>query len=71
MYDEHGGRRPDPEFLKDHFFREGRLTDAQALFILEEATDMLTREPNMLEVNGPVTSTYQDYITAEELLMEI
>jgi serine/threonine-protein phosphatase 2B catalytic subunit len=56
LYDEHGGRRPDAEFLKDHFFREGRLTEAQALFILEEATDMLEKEPNMLEVAGPVTS---------------
>jgi serine/threonine-protein phosphatase 2B catalytic subunit len=58
VYDENGGRRPDTEFLKDHFFREGRLTEAQALFILEEATDILSREPNMLEIGGPVTSMF-------------
>lgn len=58
MYDSNGGRRPDTTFLKDHFFREGRLTEAQALFILEEATEILSREPNMLEVSGPVTSVF-------------
>lgn len=56
QYNERGERRPNADFLKDHFFREGRLTEAQALFILEEVTDILSREPNMLEINGPVTS---------------
>ena len=28
--------KPDIAFLKNHFYREGRLTDAQALYILEE-----------------------------------
>jgi serine/threonine-protein phosphatase 2B catalytic subunit len=56
QYNERGERRPNADFLKDHFFREGRLTEAQALFILEEATDILSREPNMLEISGPVTS---------------
>jgi serine/threonine-protein phosphatase 2B catalytic subunit len=56
LFDERGGRRPDHEFLKDHFFREGRLTEPQALFILQEATAVLQKEQNMLEVAGPVTS---------------
>jgi serine/threonine-protein phosphatase 2B catalytic subunit len=56
LYNEQGQRRPNADFLKDHFFREGRLTEEQALFILEEATDILSQEQNMLEINGPVTS---------------
>ncbi|EIN04732.1 Metallo-dependent phosphatase [Punctularia strigosozonata HHB-11173 SS5] len=54
-YGESGQRMPNLEFLKPHFFREGRLTEAQALYILEEATEVLTQEPNMLNVPGPVT----------------
>ena len=40
--------------LRDHFFHEGRLTEAQALFILEQATELMKSEPNMLRINGPV-----------------
>lgn len=43
-------------FLKEHFFKEGRLTEAQALRILEEATRLLKMEPNMVTVTSPVTS---------------
>jgi serine/threonine-protein phosphatase 2B catalytic subunit len=43
-------------FLKDHFFREGRLTEAQALFILEQTTEVLQKEPNLVEIGSPVTS---------------
>ncbi|TFK34693.1 Metallo-dependent phosphatase-like protein [Crucibulum laeve] len=53
--DERGGRKANPTFLKDHFFREGRLTEMQALFILENATALLSTEPNMVEVKSPVT----------------
>ena len=28
--------KPDIAFLKNHFYREGRLTEAQALYILEK-----------------------------------
>ncbi len=28
--------KPDIAFLKNHFYREGRLTEEQALFILEK-----------------------------------
>jgi serine/threonine-protein phosphatase 2B catalytic subunit len=37
-------------------FREGRLMEEHALFILERATDKLSREPNMVDVKSPVTS---------------
>ncbi|KAI0047889.1 Metallo-dependent phosphatase [Auriscalpium vulgare] len=53
--DGHGRRKPSHEFLKEHFLREGRLTEDQALTILRQATDMLSAEPNILRVRSPVT----------------
>lgn len=47
--------KPDIAFLKNHFYREGRLTDDQALFILRRATEILKNEPNLLEVDAPIT----------------
>ncbi|KAF9917373.1 3',5'-cyclic-nucleotide phosphodiesterase (PDEase) (3':5'-CNP) [Lobosporangium transversale] len=47
--------RPDLAFLKDHFFREGRITEDQAIYILQKATDILRTEPNLLEVDAPIT----------------
>lgn len=51
----HGGFKPNAELVKDHFIREGRLTDKQALFILKEVTELMRREPNMLVLSGPTT----------------
>jgi hypothetical protein len=48
--------KPDIAFLKNHFYREGRLSEEQALFIIEKANDILRSEPNMLALDGPVTS---------------
>lgn len=59
-----GGRdrtKPDVAFLKNHFYREGRLTEDQALFIIERATDVLRREPNVLNVDAPITGTWYAY----------
>ncbi|KAG6811974.1 hypothetical protein H0H92_005008 [Tricholoma furcatifolium] len=53
-----GERKPNPFFLKDHFFREGRLAEDQALYILERATELLSKEPNLVEVKSPITSEY-------------
>ncbi|KAK1231000.1 hypothetical protein PQX77_005887 [Marasmius sp. AFHP31] len=50
-----GTLKPNPAFLKEHFFREGRLTENQALFIIDQATILLSREPNMVNVKSPVT----------------
>ena len=47
--------KPDIAFLKNHFYREGRLTEEQALFILSRATEILKSEPNLLEVDAPIT----------------
>lgn len=46
---------PNTEFLKDHFFHEGRLQQHQAVKIIRDATDLLSTEPNLLTVPAPVT----------------
>ncbi|KAI5956651.1 CNA1 [Candida margitis] len=46
---------PNCEFIKDHFFHEGRLQEDQAIKIVKQATQLLTAEPNLLSVPAPVT----------------
>lgn len=48
-------QKPDINFLKSHFYREGRLTDEQALWILKTGTELLRSEPNLLEMDAPIT----------------
>ncbi|QRV81821.1 protein phosphatase 3, catalytic subunit [Ceratobasidium sp. AG-Ba] len=47
--------KPDIAFLKNHFYREGRITEEQALWIIERGTALLRAEPNLLEVDAPIT----------------
>jgi serine/threonine-protein phosphatase 2B catalytic subunit len=47
--------KPNLQFLKQHFYREGRLTEEQALYIIEEGTKVLKQEPNLLEMDAPIT----------------
>ncbi|KAJ6616511.1 serine/threonine-protein phosphatase 2B catalytic subunit A1 [Mycena sp. CBHHK59/15] len=47
--------KPDIAFLKNHFYREGRLSEEQALFILAKGTEVLRREHNVLSVDAPIT----------------
>ncbi|KAH9932305.1 serine/threonine protein phosphatase 2B [Fomitopsis serialis] len=47
--------KPDVAFLKNHFYREGRLSEEHAMYILEKATELLRAEPNLLYVDAPVT----------------
>jgi serine/threonine-protein phosphatase 2B catalytic subunit len=47
--------KPDIVFLKNHFYREGRLTEEHALYIIEKATELLSMEPNLVQVDAPVT----------------
>lgn len=49
--------KPNIAFLKNHFYREGRLQDEQALWIIEHATKLIREEPNLLEVDAPITGT--------------
>ena len=58
MQDAYGDLLPNPDFLKQHFFHEGRLTEDQALYILHQATTLLSREPNLVNVESPVTSEW-------------
>ncbi|KAJ7855960.1 Metallo-dependent phosphatase-like protein [Mycena olivaceomarginata] len=55
VQDDLGRTKPNVRVLRDHFFREGRLTEEHALYILDHATELLSSEPNMVEVPGPVT----------------
>ncbi|KAI8803269.1 Metallo-dependent phosphatase-like protein [Cladochytrium replicatum] len=47
--------KPDLEFLKSHFLQEGRLTEEQALKIITTGTDILKKEPTLLEIDAPIT----------------
>ena len=47
--------KPDVQFLKNHLYREGRLTHEQAKFIITSATELLRAEPNLLELDAPIT----------------
>ena len=47
--------KPNIAFLKNHFYREGRLKEEHALYIIDKATQLLRREPNVLSVDAPVT----------------
>ncbi|KAG8853762.1 3',5'-cyclic-nucleotide phosphodiesterase (PDEase) (3':5'-CNP) [Tulasnella sp. 330] len=47
--------KPDIAFLKNHFYREGRLTEEQATYILDKASEILRSEPNLLEIDAPIT----------------
>lgn len=50
--------KPDIAFLKNHLYREGRLSEDHALYIIEKATEILKAEPNLLSVDAPVTGAY-------------
>lgn len=47
--------KPNLEFLKDHFYREGRLTNDQAIRIVDAGSRLLKKEPTLLEVDAPIT----------------
>ncbi|KAJ2494404.1 3',5'-cyclic-nucleotide phosphodiesterase (PDEase) (3':5'-CNP), partial [Coemansia sp. RSA 2049] len=47
--------RPQCEYLRDHFFREGRLREEDALAIIRGATQVLRAEPTLLALESPVT----------------
>ncbi|KAK6354559.1 3',5'-cyclic-nucleotide phosphodiesterase (PDEase) (3':5'-CNP) [Orbilia brochopaga] len=55
FYDPKDPSKPNLTFLKQHFYREGRLTEEQALFIIQKGTEILRQEPNLLEMDAPIT----------------
>ena len=54
--------KPDHAFLKNHFYREGRISEEHALYILEEGTKILRSEANLLHVDAPVTGQSSPYL---------
>ena len=44
------------EYLKTHFFEEGKLTESQVLRIVRSGKDLLTKEANLLNIDTPATS---------------
>ena len=55
FYSKENPNLPDLETLKHHFSREGRLTETQAAKIITQATVILKKEPNVLEIPAPLT----------------
>lgn len=55
FFDKNDPTKPDLEFLKNHLYCEGRLTDEQALYIINSTTRILQDEPTLLDVEAPVT----------------
>ena len=55
FFSPHDRTKPNLQFLKQHFYREGRLTEEQALWIIETGTQVLKSEPNLLEMDAPIT----------------
>ncbi|RXK40906.1 serine/threonine-protein phosphatase 2B catalytic subunit A1 [Tremella mesenterica] len=55
FWDKTDPTKPNIAFLKNHFYREGRLTEDQALYILEKGGEILRNEPNLLDVDAPIT----------------
>ena len=51
FFDKNDRTKPDLAFLKQHFYREGRLTEEQAIYIINEGCKVLTQEPNLLEID--------------------
>jgi hypothetical protein len=55
FYSKKDPKKPDLEFLKNHFLREGRLSIEQALFILKSGTAILKSEETLLDLESPLT----------------
>ncbi|KAH7372252.1 Serine/threonine-protein phosphatase 2B catalytic subunit [Pyrenochaeta sp. MPI-SDFR-AT-0127] len=47
--------KPNLPFLRDHFHRQGRLEEEQALWIIRTGTDILRCEDTLLTVKAPMT----------------
>jgi serine/threonine-protein phosphatase 2B catalytic subunit len=47
--------KPNLQYLKQHLYREGRLSEEQALWIIHTGTQVLKAEPNLLEMDAPIT----------------
>jgi serine/threonine-protein phosphatase 2B catalytic subunit len=48
--------KPDIAYLKNHLYREGRVKEEHALYIIKKATEIFHAESNLLRIDAPVTS---------------
>ncbi|KAF8430894.1 Metallo-dependent phosphatase-like protein [Boletus edulis BED1] len=55
FFSKHDPSKPDIAFLKNHFYREGRISEDHAMWIIEKATAVLRAESNVLQVDAPIT----------------
>lgn len=55
FFSKHDPSKPDVSFLKNHFYREGRISEDHAMWIIEKATTILRVESNVLQVEAPIT----------------
>ncbi|QSL64977.1 hypothetical protein MERGE_002281 [Pneumocystis wakefieldiae] len=55
IMDENGEKKPNVQFIKNHFYREGRISEDHALWIIREGTKIFRKEPNLIEVEAPIT----------------
>ncbi|EKM77729.1 hypothetical protein AGABI1DRAFT_76707 [Agaricus bisporus var. burnettii JB137-S8] len=53
--DQWGNTLPNVEDLKIHFFKEGRLCEHHALWLIEHASTLLKRDANLVHLTGAVT----------------
>lgn len=56
VFDEAG--KPRQPVLKAHFVQEGRIEEDVALRIIRDATAILRKERNVLEVEAPITGKF-------------
>ncbi|KAK7205998.1 Metallo-dependent phosphatase-like protein [Myxozyma melibiosi] len=54
VFDPEDPSKPNLKFLKQHFAREGRLTEEQATYIIKKGTEILHQEPTLLELDAPL-----------------
>jgi serine/threonine-protein phosphatase 2B catalytic subunit len=60
--------KPDLDFIKKHFYREGRISEEQALAIISKGSDILRKEGTLLEIEAPITSMFV-YVPYTQLVL--
>lgn len=67
--DQWGNTLPNVEDLKIHFFKEGRLCEHHALWLIEHASTLLKRDANLVHLTGAVTSKFRCSSLKKNLIM--